>query len=106
MAFQLEAMLIERNGGIGGGGKQWINLGVVPEIDPNRNLWIAIPAAPGAIAGGSGRAGGDSSFVGASGQAPGVASRFRFRRRSWRGRWRLRLIWFNTDTGTARSYWP
>mgnify|MGYP000376695350 CR=1 FL=1 len=74
MAFQLEAMLIERNGGIGGGGKQWINLGVVPEIDPNRNLWIAIPAAPGAIAGGSGRAGGDSSFVGASGQAPGVAS--------------------------------
>ena len=40
----LSAMLVETNGSLGGNyGERWINLGIVREIDPRRNLWVRLP---------------------------------------------------------------
>lgn len=68
MFMDVTIALLEPNGGIGGGtggSARWVCVGRVPEIDPNKNLWIKMThlgsggGHQGAASGGGGAAGKD-----------------------------------------------
>ena len=54
---QLECLLIDRNGGMSGGNGQWINLGIIPALSSQGNLWCRIPPGFRGSSGGPGGSG-------------------------------------------------